>query len=501
MRKVNQFIVHFMNIIKLFTAWSVVLAISSFFSRLMWVYRDHLLASNFGAWIELDIYFAAFRIPDLIYSLLVFSTIAVVFLPHYLKVKKKYGQEKANIITSRVLNLLVLTIWLISLFIAIFANKIINFYVYWFSLEAKEMVVSLMRIMLLSPIFFAISSVAISVQNASHKFFTQALAPIFYNAWIIFSILFLVEKYWIIALSWWVLLWAILQALIQIPSLFKEWFRWIPVFKVNHEIKKMTKIALPRILSIGIYQISLTIDTFIAAWLMIWSISAINLAANIASFPLWMIVVSISITTFVYLSKQSEDNENFLKTLELNIKKTIYWLLPALFWLFALSWPIINFLFLYWKFSQANALLTQNILSFLLLSIWFQWFVPLLNRAYFAKWNTIIPLYASLIAMLTNIISSFLLSKIYWSVWIAMWTAIWMFVYCLILIWFTKRDFWNFLPIKFILKTLVISVLMYLILSYISSQINNLTYFIQIIILWTIWTFFYLWINWFKIIK
>jgi len=44
-----------------------------------------------------------------------------------------------------------------------------------------------------------------------------------------------------------------------------------------------------------------------------------------------MIVVSISITTFVYLSKQSEDNENFLKTLELNIKKTIYWLLPALF--------------------------------------------------------------------------------------------------------------------------------------------------------------------------
>ncbi len=480
------------KIFKLIGTWSVLLAISSFVSRWMWVYRDHLLASSFWAGQELDIYFAAFRIPDLIYSLLVFSTIAVAFLPYYLKVKEGGGMDRANIVTSRVVNLLTLTIWVISIVIAIFAPYIIDFYVYWFGKEAKWMVVSLMRVMLFSPILFAMSSVAISVQNASHKFWTQALAPIFYNAWIIFSILFWIWDYWIKALWYWVLLWAIMQFLIQIPSLIKAWFKWHPVIKINDEIKNMAKVAFPRMLSMWVYQISLTIDTFIAASLTAWSIAAINLAANIASLPLWMIVVSISITAFVHLSKEADDNEKFISRLELNIKKTVYWLFPALIWLYAIWEPLINFLFYYWKFSSSDAEMTYFILSFLLLSILFQGFVPLLNRAYFAKWNTIIPLKVSLIAMIVNIIVSFILSKFYWAVWIAIWTVSWMFVYCFLLIIWTKRDFWNFIPMKYLFKVFCLSLLMYLILYYLKSFIWDLNSLMQIIILWIIWWTFYL---------
>ena len=485
--------------LKILLSWSVILAISSFISRFMWIFRDHLLASNFWAWPELDAYFAAFRIPDLIYSLLVFSTISVAFLPHYLKVKKENGQSKANIITSRVLNLLLLSIWFLSIIIAVFATQFVDFYVHWFDDQTKQLTVSLMRVMLFSPIFFAFSSLAISVQNASHNFLTQAVSPILYNAWIIFSILFLVDSFGPTALAWWVFIWAFLQFIIQIPSLYSEWFKWYPVFKVNDEIRHLAKIAFPRILSMGIYQVSLTIDTFIATTLTAWSVAAINLAANIASLPLWVIVVSISITAFVYLSKQVEDNEKFIDTLELNIKKTVYWLFPALFWLYAISEPLINFLFLHWEFTQSDALLTKSILWFLLLSIWFQWFLPLLNRAYFARWNTIIPLKVSLVAMIVNIVVSFYLSKTHWAVWIAIWTAMWMFIYWLMLIFYTKRDFWDFLPIKFILKVLLSSVVMYAILYVINGEISNLNSLLQLTILWWTWTLFYLLINRFKI--
>ena len=484
-----------MKIFKLIFSWSAVLAISSFISRWMWVYRDHLLASSFWAGQELDIYFAAFRIPDLIYSLLVFSTIAVAFLPYYLKVIDKDGLQKANIITSRVLNLLMVLIWVMSLIIAVLAPYLVSFYVAWFTLEAKQMVVSLMRIMLFSPILFAISSVVISVQNASHKFFTQALSPILYNAWIIFSILFWVWDYWIQALSYWVIFWALMQLVIQVPAIIRDWFKWYPVFKINSEIKDMAKVAFPRILSMGIYQISLTIDTFIAATLTAWSITAINLASNIASLPLWMIVVSISITAFVYLSKQADDDEKFLATLELNIKKTVYWLFPALFWLYAIWEPLINFLFFYWKFSSSDAELTFTILSFLLLSILFQGFLPLLNRAYFAKWNTMIPLKASLIAMAVNIVISLILSKIIWAVWIAIWTACWMFVYCAFLLIWTKKDFWNFIPLKYILKVLLLSILMCFILFFLKSFIWDLNSLVQIALLGAAGGIFYLGIS------
>lgn len=486
------------NLIKLLFSGSALLAISSLISRMMWMYRDHLLAVKFWAWVELDAYFAAFRIPDLIYWLLVFSSVSVAFMPYYIKVKKEQWLEPSNVLASKVLNLLTITIWLITWLIAIFAPYIMDYYVPWFSDEWKKLTAEMMRIMLLSPIFFSISSVLISVHNASNKFNTQAFAPILYNWWILIWI-FLSSIFWVKALSYWVIIWAFLQCIIQFPWVWKDWFKWYLDFKVTNEINKMLKTAVPRILAIWLYQVSLTIDTFIAATLSAWAISAINLAANISSLPLWMISVSISITAFVLLTKQASDNDQFLDTLKNNVKKTAYWLFPALFGLYAISHQLIDFLFHYWKFDANDALLTENILALLLLAILFQWFLPLLNRAYFAKEDTMKSLYFSIVAMWLNIVSSYVLSRYFWAIGIALWTVIWMASYSLLLIIYTHKDFWKFFPFKDVFYYLFSSILMLIILKFVWVYLSWFYSLIQIFILWILWSLIYLGLNWFKI--
>jgi len=480
--------------IKTLLSGSIILGLSSLISRLLWVYRDHLLASKFWASVELDAYFSAFRIPDLIYSLFIFATISVAFLPLYIKKEKKLGLEWANIFTSKVLNLVIIFTWVFAFLIAIFAPYFIWFYTSWFDPEAQKLTLDLMRIMLLSPIFFAISSVLIAVHNASHNFITQWLAPIFYNLWIVWSIFFS-DEFWIKALAYWVVIWAFFHCIIQFPFLFKKWFRWKFNLSFDKEILWMLKTAFPRMMSVSIYQVSLTTDILIAWSLAVWSVTILNLSANIASLPLWMIVTSIAITAFTYLSKKTEDLDDFKEILKKNINKTAFWTFPALFWLYAVSEPLIKFLFLSWEFTIKDVFLTKEVLLFLLISIWFQSFIPILNRAYFAFWETKKPFYISLVSMIFNIFASFYFSKIFWIIWIAIWSIIWMFIYSALLIFFTKKDFWKIIPYKNIFYSISSWALMFIWIYFLSKIIENYHNLLQLIILIPFWGLIYLWLN------
>lgn len=483
---------------KVLLGGSFVLALSNLISRLMWVYRDHLLASSFGSGETLDIYFAAFRIPDLIYSLLLFATITVSFMPRYLEIHKNQWKHHSDLLTSKVFNLLTLIVWGFCLLVYIFAPIVVSSYVYNFSDAAKEMTVILMRIMLLSPILFTISSVAIGYQNANNIFVTQALSPIFYNGWIILGV-YASRYYWAVALGWWVVFWAFIQALIQIIWLMILNYKWSPILKIDQETINMAKTAIPRILSVWILQLSITVDTIIASSLSAWSIANLNFASNIASLPLGMIVASIAVTAFVKLSKEKDSSEVFLNILKNNLSKTYYYLLPFLTLIYALSSEIVNYLFVYGHFTTRDSQVTVDILGYLLLAVSFQWFVFLIGRAYFAHSNTITPLKSAVISMLINIITSVLLAKWFGVAWIAMWSAIWMLVYAVMLIRSCMLDFWNFLPEKEIVYYVFSSWAMLFVIEWIRSYVNVILP-LKILTLGLIWSVVYLILNKFKVI-
>ena len=88
---------------KTVTFAAILLAGSTLISRLLGLIRDRLLAGTFGAGSELDVYFAAFRIPDFIYGILITGGVTAAFLPVFSEYFKK-NREEGWKLTNNVLN-------------------------------------------------------------------------------------------------------------------------------------------------------------------------------------------------------------------------------------------------------------------------------------------------------------------------------------------------------------------------------------------------------------
>ncbi|MBT4936743.1 murein biosynthesis integral membrane protein MurJ, partial [Candidatus Peregrinibacteria bacterium] len=393
---------------KLFLASSLLLAVSSLISRLLGVYRDHLFAKHFGASAMLDAYFAAFRIPDLLYALLIVSSISVVFLPVFQKYKEKNNMKEAWRFTSRVLNSLVGLFLILSALVIFFTPQIVDIYVSGFNAEQKELTVKMMRIMMLSPFFFMLASLMISVQQAFHVFIAQALAPIFYNIGILVGILFFSSYYGVYGIALGVVLGACMQMLLQIPFFFKTGFSWSFSFLKGQELKEMLKILTPRILSVSAVQVALTVDTILAASLTAGSITLLTLAANIQSLPFGMISISIAITTFAHLTQSvaKGDMKAFKSHLQKNMEKTLFWLMPALAGVALIAKPLVSFLFEHGAFSSGDSEQLIRLLYIFLIALFFQGFIPLLARSFFALQKTWLAFFVSTFALMVNIIAS-----------------------------------------------------------------------------------------------
>ena len=449
-------------------ASSLLLAISSLVSRLLGVYRDHLFAKHFGASGMLDAYFAAFRIPDLLYALLIISSISVVFLPAFQRYKEKDNMQEAWKFTSRVLNSLVGLFLLLCGVIIIFAPQLVNIYVSGFSEEQKELTVQMMRIMMLSPFFFMLSSMMISVQQAFHIFIAQALAPVFYNIGILVGILFFSSYYGVYGIALGVVFGACMQMLLQIPFFFKTGFSWSFSFLKGKELKEMLKILTPRILSVSAVQVALTVDTILAASLTAGSITLLTLASNIQSLPFGMISISIAITTFAHLTQTAAqgDMEAFKKHLQKNMEKTLFWLMPALAGVALVAKPLVSFLFEYGAFSTADSEQLIRLLHIFLIALFFQGFIPLLARSFFALQKTWLAFFVSTFALIINIIASIYLSGIYGVEGLAWGTVIGMLLHMLLLFILAFREFGVLMDCSRCLRMLVVVVFMSAMIHY-----------------------------------
>src|SRR3989344_9455265 len=136
----------------------LVIAFFSLLSKVLGLLRDRLLASTFGASADLDVYFAAFRLPDFIYNILIAGGIVVAFVPlfseYFLKDKKEAWD-----FTNNVLNVFLFFLFVISLVLGIFAPVFVKIMTPGFNAQQITLTVLLTRILFLSPIFFGISSI------------------------------------------------------------------------------------------------------------------------------------------------------------------------------------------------------------------------------------------------------------------------------------------------------------------------------------------------------
>jgi putative peptidoglycan lipid II flippase len=396
---------------------ALILAVTSLISNFLGVYRERLIAGQFGASHLTDVFYASFKIPDLIFNLLVLGAVSSAFIPVFVDSLPKKNKEESNLIASNFMNFLLVATIIFGIVIFVLARKLVPFLLPGFfangvqaDFNTFEVAVTAVRIMILSPVFFAISSVFSGVLNSYKKFVAYSLAPIVYNLAIIFGIVFLSGKTGspIYGLLYGVILGAVLHALVQLPSAIASGFRWKPVLDFRgHELPKIIKLMVPRTIAIGVGQINILVDTVVASY-FVGGITMLNFANNIQTLPTVVFGISIATAVFPLLAEQSspEKKKEFITTFSESARKILYFMIPASLGIIVLRAQIVRLLYGVGSFDWTNTYWTTKALGFFAIGLIAQGLTPLLVRTFYAIKDTKTPLIISLIVMLTNLIFS-----------------------------------------------------------------------------------------------
>jgi putative peptidoglycan lipid II flippase len=376
---------------------------------LLGLLRDRLLAGRFGASSDLDIYYAAFRIPDFIYAIIIGGGILVAFLPVFSREYKENEQEAWRL-ANNVLNIFFIFLVFSAAILFLLTPILVQFVAPGFSVEQKSLAIFLTRILFLSPIIFGISNLFSGILNHFHRFLAYGLGPVFYNLGIILGILYLTPKFGILGIVLGVIFGAFLFLITKIPSIYRCGFRY--KFLVDFKDKQMAKIfklMVPRVLSAGASQLNLIVMTALASFLGAGAISVFNFSNNLQLMPQQIVAFSIATVAFPLLAKNSnvENIKEFLKSFWYSFEKIVLLTLPLALILFIFSDQIIKIILMTGKFSLASAGLTAMLLKIFSISIVFNSLYSLVVRAFFALHDTKIPTIATFLSVAINILLSF----------------------------------------------------------------------------------------------
>lgn len=402
---------------------ALLLALSALGSQILALFRDRLLAGKFGAGLELDIYYASFRVPDLVYVFAVSLVVSVsVLIPIFLdklsdgnKTENERKKEASRFINS-VFSIFMILIFSLTAILFFLIPYLVRFIAPGFSAnEAKELI-ALTRILLLSPAFLGLSGILSSVTQSFNKFFIYALAPIFYNLGIILGIIFLYPVFGLNGLAIGVLFGAFLHFAIQIPIVYKLGF--LPKFEIVRnfsDIKKVFFLSLPRALGLSATQFVITIFVALASKISIGSITVFTFAFNLQSVSLAVIGASYSVAAFPTLARFFTENrrDEFLNYIFVAGRHIIFWSVPLTGLFIVLRAQMVRVILGTGAFDWADTRLVAAALAVFIFSLVSQSMVLLFVRGYYASGETRKPIIINIASSVIIIISAFVFIKLF----------------------------------------------------------------------------------------
>jgi len=379
-------------------------------SSLLALIRDRFLASSFGAGRELDIYYASFKIPDLMF-ISIGSLVSISVLLPLLAKKESLGGKPAEVEElSKATTLFALLISIFAVLTFFLLPILIPFLFSGFEEESLKQVISLSRILLLSPIILGFSNIFSSVSQLKKRFIIYALSPILYNLGIIFGIILLSPSLGILGIIYGVIAGAILHLVPQIFFVFR--IGLLPHFtKISFSyIREMVSISSARTLALATHHIVLLVLVALGSTLSPGTISVFNFSYNIQSVLVSVIGVSYSLAAFSALSRlyARRDFDEFKQELSSSFRQLLFWAIPSAVLLIVLRAQIVRTILGAGSFSWDDTRLTAASLAIFAFATVFQSISLLLARAFYAKGETKAPLFSFLFGGFISIGLAFL---------------------------------------------------------------------------------------------
>ncbi len=392
-----------------------VLALFAFGSQLLALIRDRMLAHQFGAGAELDVYYAAFRIPDLLYVLFASTLSVYVLIPFVVSRINGDDASKAKALLGQVFSLFLLlyislagAVWITAPYIVpvLFPGMI----------ESTTQIVAVMRVLLLQPLFLGISSLFGVITQIGHRFVLYAISPLIYNLGIILGIVFLYPLFGLQGLAYGVVAGAFGHMLVQLPlvrsSSLSFWMATTFDWKVLCEV---LKVSIPRALTLAMHQIVLLVLVSIAGLMAVGSVSVFQFAYNLQSVPLAIIGASYSIAAFPLLADLyvKKDMEAFRLHITTALQHIIFWSVPVIGLIIVLRAQVVRVVLGSGAFDWGDTRLTAAVLALLCISLFAQAVNLLMVRVFYAGGYTKIPFLVTLFGSATAVVLTMFFYKSY----------------------------------------------------------------------------------------
>lgn len=385
-------------------------------SQVLALIRDRLLAHTFGASEALDLYYAAFRIPDFLFAIIasLFSaSILIPFLSERVRINQESGREFLSVVFSVFLIVMVGSSVIVFFLIPYFATK---FFPGFAAEPFKSDIVLLTRILLLSPILLGLSNLFASVTQLYNRFFIYGISPLLYNIGIIIGIVVLAPRFGYAGLAWGVALGAVMHFLVQVPFVARQGLfpKFVVSFKRYRTIMGMFIVAFPRTLALSAQEVSEFFLISLASLMTVGSISVLSLAFNLQSVPLTIVGVSYSLAAFPSMAVLFAKGERakFIELLQTTGRYILFFSLPLIALFVVLRAHIVRVILGSGAFSWEDTKLTAAALALYVISLAAQGLILLFTRARYAAGNTRTPFYINLATTTVIIIAAASLSRL-----------------------------------------------------------------------------------------
>ncbi len=398
-------------VIPAFARSAAIVGVAAIASRVLGLIREIVMANRFGTSGEYDAYVSAFRIPDLLFLVIMAGAFGSAFIPVFGSFLARGEKNKANLLASAVITWTAVATIALGLIAFVFADPLMR-YVVAPDLDPDSMTLAIrtMRWLLISPLLLGLSIAAKGILEAQNRFLLPALSPVLYNLMIVIAAIFLAPGYGIGGVTAGVLLGAVLHLGIQIPGLVEVGLRYTPTLSRTVEgLREVVTLLLPRIVGQAAFQINFVAVNAFASSAGEGRVSGLNYAWQMMMLPNGVLALSISTVLFPSMTRQFElgQLQEMKETLLRALRPMLVLVLPASIGLYSFGTAIFQTIFQSGNFTTESTRLAAQPLALLAGGLVFYSLVEVLSRTFYAMKDTRTPVIAAIIIIVINIALSY----------------------------------------------------------------------------------------------
>ena len=386
-------------------------------SRALGLVRQMVIGALFGTSGNLDAYLAAARISETVYLVIAGGALGSAFIPTFADHLAKEDDAGAWRLASAVANLALIVLTAVAGALAVFAPALVRTAIApGFDPPQQALTVSLLRLMLISPVIFGVSGIVMGALNAYQHFLLPALAPSVYNLSIIGGAVLLGPRLGVRGMAVGVVVGAALHLLVQVPGLLHRGARYVPTLDLdNPGVREVGRLVAPRILGTAITQLNFVINNSLASGLGEGAVSAINFAWLLVMLPQGVFAQAVGTAAFPTFAEQVArgERDEMRSTLAATLRVVFSLSLPATVGLLVLGRPLVGLLFERGAFEATSTDAVAWALGFYALGLIGHAGLEIIARAFYALHDTLTPVWVGGLAMGLNVVLSLTLPGVF----------------------------------------------------------------------------------------